>query len=125
MNLGPKTLVPVASVYHQLAAEDSLVAQRRRTTPHEDAMQAAASRSAMNHEVSQSHAGLMEAFTKLPDDLRVPIQLAYVSGMSREAIAKHCGVPIGTIKTRIRRGILTLQESLNASANSVNVGAVS
>ncbi len=50
----------------------------------------------------------------LPEDERVPVILACVHGLSREEIAKQCGVPIGTVKTRLRRGFLRLRESLPA-----------
>lgn len=56
---------------------------------------------------------LKEAVAELPDEERVPISLAFMHGLSREEIAAQCGVPVGTVKTRIRRGVYRLRELLS------------
>lgn len=55
---------------------------------------------------------LQSAIAGLPDDERQPIVLAYVHGLSREEIAEQCKVPVGTVKTRIRRATTRLRELL-------------
>lgn len=55
---------------------------------------------------------LAAAVGELPEEERVPMVLAYVNGLTREEIAEQCGVPVGTIKTRLRRGLQRLRESL-------------
>lgn len=55
---------------------------------------------------------LRVAIAALPEDERQPIVLAYVHGLSREEIAEQCKVPVGTVKTRIRRATFRLREAL-------------
>jgi RNA polymerase sigma-70 factor (ECF subfamily) len=46
----------------------------------------------------------MTAFRKLPKNRRQALLLAQVAGCSHEEIARHAGVAIGTVKSRISRG---------------------
>jgi RNA polymerase sigma-70 factor (ECF subfamily) len=89
--------------------------QRRRFTP-SDQVENATDQREDHAGAGPSDAGraarIRRSIRELPDDERVPIELAYVQGLSREQIAQHCAVPVGTIKTRIRRGLVKLQEQL-------------
>jgi RNA polymerase sigma factor (sigma-70 family) len=54
------------------------------------------------------------ALATLPDSVRLCIVLSYHERMSHKEIAKLTGLPTGTIKSHIRRGILKLCEVLPA-----------
>ncbi|MEO0432496.1 MAG: sigma-70 family RNA polymerase sigma factor [Cyanobacteria bacterium J06656_5] len=53
-----------------------------------------------------------EALTKLPDEQRLVIELAYYQGYSQSEIAKYTGLALGTVKTRIRLGLRKLKQTL-------------
>ncbi|QKK20438.1 sigma-70 family RNA polymerase sigma factor [Rhizobium indicum] len=44
------------------------------------------------------------AISTLPDNYRTAVDLVLIQGVSYEAAADRCGVPIGTIKSRVNRG---------------------
>lgn len=51
-----------------------------------------------------------QALKNLPAEVRVLIELAYFEGFSQSQIAEKVGLPLGTVKTRIRQGMLKLKE---------------
>lgn len=55
-----------------------------------------------------------KAFGSLPVDQRVAIEMAYYEGMSQSEIAEALREPLGTIKTRIRSGLLKLKQALSS-----------
>ena len=54
------------------------------------------------------------ALSDLPAEQRRALELAFFSGLTHEQIARQLASPLGTIKARIRRGLLKLRETLPA-----------
>ena len=50
-----------------------------------------------------------DAIQKLSKDQRTAIELAFFSSMTQAEIAEHLNEPLGTIKARIRRGMIALR----------------
>ena len=51
---------------------------------------------------------MMEA---LPEEQQTVLHLAFFDGLSHSEIAERVGSPLGTIKTRLRRAVLTLRKA--------------
>jgi RNA polymerase sigma-70 factor (ECF subfamily) len=48
----------------------------------------------------------------LPPDQKRALELAFFSGLTQQQIAEQLSEPLGTVKARIRRGLLKLRDSL-------------
>lgn len=57
-----------------------------------------------------------EEVNKLSKDQREAIELAFFRGMTQNEIAQCLGHPVGTIKARIRRGMIKMREPMAALA---------
>jgi RNA polymerase sigma factor (sigma-70 family) len=53
-----------------------------------------------------------EALKTLRPEQRQVLQLSIVQGMSQQEIAEATGMPLGTVKTHARRGLLMLREAI-------------
>lgn len=64
--------------------------------------------------VERGEAGnrVREAMATLSPDQRLAVEMAFFKGLSHSEIAAATGIPLGTIKTRIRTAIALLQREL-------------
>jgi RNA polymerase sigma-70 factor (ECF subfamily) len=65
---------------------------------------------------AERHRFVNGALTRLSADKREVIHLAYFAGLSHSQIAARLGQPLGTVKTRIRQGMIQLREILGPLA---------
>jgi RNA polymerase sigma-70 factor (ECF subfamily) len=62
---------------------------------------------------------LHTALASLDSIPRQLVSLAFFRGLSHDEIAGHTGLPLGTVKSHIRRALLTLQQILTANVTEV------
>jgi RNA polymerase sigma-70 factor, ECF subfamily len=63
---------------------------------------------------------VLRALARIPDVQRQAIVMAYWGGLTAEQIAESSGVPVGTIKSRIRLGLMKLRDR---TASQLAVGS--
>ncbi len=68
--------------------------------------------------LSQRRSRVLAALNQLPPDQRRALELAYFSGLPHSELAGRLGKPLGTVKTRIRLGIIKMRELLGAECES-------
>ena len=56
-----------------------------------------------------------EALNSLPQEQRHLIEIAFLKGQTHHSIAESLGLPLGTVKTNIRRGLLRLRSLLKGA----------
>ena len=67
-------------------------------------------------EAAAATAALRDAVARLPEAQRVLIEAAYFDGYTHQELATKLGLPLGTVKTRIRAGLTSLRVQLEHSA---------
>ncbi|TWT66091.1 ECF RNA polymerase sigma factor SigK [Allorhodopirellula solitaria] len=91
-----------AKVQREAGEELSFIRSRRNTQQDPSDQFAAKNRAAR----------LREATQILPADMREVLDMAFFDGLTHEEIADRLDIPLGTVKTRIRRGLVQLREHL-------------
>lgn len=63
----------------------------------------------------------LEALSSLPEDRRRLLSLAYFEGRSRHSLAEQFGVPVGTVKTWLRRALERIRADCLVSPKAIAV----
>ena len=69
---------------------------------------------------SAERARLRVALRTLPAEQRQAVALAYFGGLTAEEIASRDGIPLGTVKSRVRLGLHKLRDALPAVASAAS-----
>lgn len=102
-------------------ALDTIRAQKRRDRASESAVSLLDGPPAMSEgfpsadrqmESDDRSIAVRSALGALPDAQRVPIELAFFEGLTHPEVAERLREPLGTIKTRIRLGMLKMRDVL-------------
>jgi RNA polymerase sigma factor (sigma-70 family) len=111
---------------HQVAYRVSLSARsaegRRRRHEHSKAMLIPPS--VHNPEPDDSAPAIHEELERLPIPYRAPIVLCCMEGQTQEQAAKHLGLPLGTLQSRLARGRRRLQSLLIRRGLAPSAGAL-
>ncbi len=67
-------------------------------------------------EISIEHERVKKAMTKLTEIQRQAVSLAYYGGYSHSEVASMLDVPIGTVKTRLRDGMIRLRDEMGVAS---------
>ena len=73
--------------------------------------------------LNEQRRNVQSALAMLPEEQRKAISLAYFEDLSHQQISSRLGLPLGTVKTRIRLGMIRLRDCLGtetARAGGVN-----
>jgi RNA polymerase sigma factor (sigma-70 family) len=77
--------------------------QNRELTEESDAI-------AGRSETRTDHIGLRKIVYNLKEEYKVLVELSYFQGYTQDEISKMMGIPLGTVKTRLRTALIQLRE---------------
>jgi RNA polymerase sigma-70 factor, ECF subfamily len=63
-------------------------------------------------ELGDQAVAVRSALAELPEEQKRALELAFFSGLTQKEIAERLSEPIGTVKARIRRGLIKLRDAL-------------
>lgn len=66
----------------------------------------------MHTSIEQTRTRVRDALAALPDEQGRVLNLAYYQGLTQTEISTHLGVPLGTVKSWMRRGLFALRDEL-------------
>jgi RNA polymerase sigma-70 factor (ECF subfamily) len=67
-------------------------------------------------------AAVRGALAELPGPQREALELAYFGGLSQTEVAERTGAPLGTVKSRMRLGLLSLRRILTGEGDAAVEG---
>jgi RNA polymerase sigma-70 factor, ECF subfamily len=85
---------------------------RERVTAEESFYQEKDETSANEPTLRERSALVRSALQQIPQEQRQALELSFFGGLTHEQIAERLDTPLGTIKARIRRGLLRLRDCL-------------
>ncbi len=107
-----------ATILVRNKAIDRIRASQRRSRLAEEAGNESAIANEISETVNENLHGhekaklIQKAILDLPAEQRQAIELAYFSGLTQNEISEKLNTPLGTVKARIRRGLLKLRDQL-------------
>ncbi len=110
-------------------AIDRLRTRRGASRPEVRSLEELAEPPASSEDIEASSAGRQwevlcrSAVQQLPEDQRRALELAYFEGLTHQEIAERTSSPLGTVKTRVRLGLMKLRERMRPYWGSGNDGA--
>ena len=105
-------------------ARRRLIDRRRRAArrpafePIEQAAEAASP--AASAEIVAEAALAARAMRDLPEEQREVLRLSVAQGLTHEEIAAHTGMPLGTVKSHARRGLIRIRSILSGEVTGVD-----
>lgn len=105
----------VAQIAHNQAIDELRKRRVRPPTDGEDSLDLILDASPTPHELavqSIERHRILRALEQIPREQRLVIELAYYGGLTHQEIAEKLSEPLGTVKTRMRRGIQKLRQLL-------------
>ena len=84
------------------------------TAPIQEEMVESSSRHEQQTEIEEEAARARQAMQQLRPEQRQVLELSITHGLSQSQIAEATDLPLGTVKTHARRGLLRLRELLGA-----------
>ncbi|OWK38341.1 RNA polymerase sigma factor [Fimbriiglobus ruber] len=110
---------PVPAWLYQVAYHAALKARPAQCLPTRDA-----AAFELQHVDPDTAAFLHDELNALPDIYRVPVVLCHLHGLTQVEVAKQLGLPIGTVATRVRRGLDRLRDRLVRRGVAAPAGAI-